>query len=124
MAWASEITATQLTNITTEQFFSYGGSTKVTLNPCEECVIQLECNFPGSPTDHLVVSVYATPDDSSEVWDIEPFLTFVLVNTPDPNRLSFVVSGVYAFRVGVKRTGTTDTITSADSSHRKNGVSL
>jgi hypothetical protein len=40
----------------------------------------------------------------------------------DPNRISFLVTGVYKFRVGVRRSGSTDTITSADLSLRKDGV--
>ena len=42
--------------------------------------------------------------------------------TTDPNRISFLVTGVYKFRVGVRRSGSTDTITSADLSLRKDGV--
>ena len=124
MAWGSKVSATQLTSITTEQFFSFGGSTKVTLNPGEEAHVRIEADFPGSPTDHLDVAVYSTLDDSSEVWDVEPFLTARLSNSPDPNRVPLIISGVYAFRIGVARSGTTDTITSADASYRKNGVNL
>jgi hypothetical protein len=36
--------------------------------------------------------------------------------------ISFLVTGVYKFRVGVRRSGATDTITSADLSLRKDGV--
>ena len=42
--------------------------------------------------------------------------------TTDPNRISFLVTGVYKFRVGVRRSGSTDAITSADLSLRKDGV--
>ena len=45
-----------------------------------------------------------------------------LENTTDPNRISFLVTGVYKFRVGVRRSGSTDTITNADLSLRKDGV--
>lgn len=124
MAWGSDTAATQLTSITTEQFFSFGGSTKVSLNPGEEAVVQVSADFPGSPTDHLVVSIYATLDATSEVWDIEPLMTFLLGNNADPNRCSFVVGSVYAFRIGVKRSGVTDTITSADASLRLTGLNL
>jgi hypothetical protein len=47
-----------------------------------------------------------------------------LENTTDPNRISFLVTGVYKFRVGVRRSGSTDTITSADLSLRKDGVNV
>ena len=49
-------------------------------------------------------------------------MEFLIENTTDPNRLSFLVTGVYKFRVGVRRSGSTDTITSADLSLRKDGV--
>ena len=42
----------------------------------------------------------------------------------DPNKTSFLISGVYKFRVDVRRSGSTDTITSADMAHRLDGVSL
>lgn len=125
MAWGSDTTATQLTSIgTTEQFFSFGGSTKITLNPGEEIHIQLAADFPASPTDQLRVAIYTTLDDTSEVWDLVPYQTFDIGNNVDPNRISCVVGDIYAFRIGVKSSGTTDTITSADASYRKNGLSL
>jgi hypothetical protein len=71
---------------------------------------------------HAIMAVYTTLDDSSEVWDIIPMMEFLLENTTDPNRISFLVTGVYKFRVGVRRSGSTDTITSADLSLRKDGV--
>ena len=118
MAWGSKTSATQLTSITTEQFFS----TLVTLNPGECAHVQVTADFPSTPTDHAVVSVYSTLDDSSEVWDLMPFQQFVIHNANDPNIASFIVTGVYKFRVGVMRTGSTDTITDADLSYRKDGV--
>ena len=124
MAWGSDTAATQLTSITSEQFFVFGGSSKVSLNPGESAVVQVSGDFPTTPTDNLRISVYSTLDASSEVWDITPWLQFDLDRLTDPNRVSFEVSGVYAFRVGVKRTGTTDTITSADASYRVNGISV
>jgi hypothetical protein len=66
--------------------------------------------------------IYTTLDDAFEVWDLIPIMEFLLENTTDPNRISFLVMGVYKFRVGVRRSGSTDTITSADLSLRKDGV--
>ena len=120
MAWGSDTASTQLTSITTEQFFSQTPS----LNPGETAPCQVTVDFPTSPTDDAIVSVYSTLDASTEVWDIRPYLQFRLGNGDDPNRVSFLVRDVYKFRVGVKRTGSTDTITSADMSHRVNGISL
>jgi hypothetical protein len=78
--------------------------------------------FPGSPTDHAIIAVYTTLADASEVWDLIPMMEFLIENTTDPNRISFLVTGIYKFRVGVRRSGSTDTITSADLSLRKDGV--
>ena len=55
------------------------------------------------------------------VFDLIPMMEFLIENTTDPNRISFLVTGVYN-RVGVRRSGSTDTITSADLSLRKDGV--
>ena len=118
MAWGSDTAATQLSSITTEQFFNQ----IPTLNPRETAHLQVSVDFAGSPTDHLLVAVYTTLDDSSEVWDIIPMMEFLIENTTDPNRISFLVTGVYKFRVGVRRSGSTDTITSTDLSLRNDGV--
>ena len=120
MAWGADTASTQLTSITTEQFFSQTPQ----LNPGESAQCQVTCDFPTSPTDHCLIRVYATLDDAAEVWDVSPFLESFLANDDDPNRVSFVVSGVYKFRVGVQRTGSTDALTSADMSHRLDGISL
>ena len=47
MAWGSDTAATQLTGITTEQFFNQ----VPTLNPRETAHVQLSVDFPSSPTD-------------------------------------------------------------------------
>ena len=120
MAWGSKTTSTQLTSITTEQFFSQ----TPTLNPGETAHVEVEYNPVASPTDNLVVSVYGTLDASAENWDDTPILEFEIDNGTDPNKVGFLVSGVYKFRVGARRSGTTDTITSADMAHRLDGVSL
>lgn len=120
MAWSSKTNATQLTSITVEQFFNQ----TPTLDPGEIAHVQISVDFPTTPTDHAVISVYSTLDDSSEVWDLVPFLQFQLDKATDPSRASFYVSNIYKFRIGVKRSGSTDTLTSADMSYRTNGVAL
>ena len=77
MAWGSDTAATQLTSITTEQFFDQ----VLTLNPRETAHVQVAVDFPGSPTDHAIVAVYTTLDDASEVWDLIPMMEF-LIETP------------------------------------------
>lgn len=123
MAWGSAVAATQLTNITVEQYFSFGGSTNVTLNPGESCHLQVRCDFPASPTDHLLISVYASPNDGTN-YDVTPYMQYLLDKASDPNGLSVLITGIKSFRVGVRRTGSTDTITSADATIRKDGVSI
>lgn len=122
MAWGSKQNATQLTSITTEVFFD----TVVELNPGEWAVCEVEYNPVASPTDNLVVSVYGTMDASSENWDDTPIHQFEIDKAIDPNKASFAVPSqrVRKFRVGVKRSGTTDTITSADFSYQKSGLNL
>lgn len=122
MAWGDKTTATQLTTIddTTEQFFDQ----TPTLNPGELLHVEIEGNFVGSPTDDLVVNVYTTLDDTSENWDDTAFMSIQVDNSPDPNKLSFTISGIYKFRIGVLSSGNTDTITSADMAFRRDNVDL
>lgn len=102
----------------TEQF-----SGVVLLTPGETAHVEVEADFPAGPTDELVVALYGTLDDSAENWDDTPITKFNISNTPDPNKVSFVVSGVYKFRLGCVRSGSTDTITT-NAYYRKDGVDL
>lgn len=120
MAWSSDTAATQLTAITTEQFFDVSP----TLTPGEEAHVQVSVNFPTTPTDDALIAVYSTLDDSSETWDLVPLFQIRLSRLVDPNVISFIVRDAYRFRVGVRRSGSTDTITSADLSYRTNGIDL
>ena len=118
MAWSSRISATQLTAITTEQFFDQ----TPTLNPRESAHCQVEVDFPATPTDDAVISVYGSLDGIA--WSAMPLMVLVLDNGTDPGSIDFIVTGVYQFRVGVKRSGATDTLSSADLAFRKDGVSV
>lgn len=119
MAWGGDTASTQLTSVTnTEQFFSQTPQ----LNPRETAHCQVDVDFVTTPTDDMVVSVYGTLDDTSENWDDVPLLQFVVDNGTDPSAVSFLITGVYKFRVGVAASGATDTHTSADMSHRVDGV--
>lgn len=120
MAWGSKTNATQLTSITTIQYFDV----EVALDPGETAHVQVEVNFPTTPTDDAIVSVEGTLDDTSEEWDLTSYTELRTNRATDPNRVSFLVSGIYRFRVGVRRSGTTDTLTSADLSYRLNGIAL
>lgn len=122
MAWASSVAATQLTSVTSEQFFSFSGSTTVTLNPGETAHLLPKVDFPSSPTDYGVISVYDTVDGTT--FAIAPFYTFQIDKATDPNSAGFLISGIYGFKVGVKRSGSTDTLTTADCTLRKDGISI
>ena len=74
------------------------------------------------PTDDAVISVYGSLDGSA--WSATPLVVLVLDKDVDPNSIDFIVTGVYQFQVGLKRSGFTDTITSADLACRKDGVSV
>lgn len=120
MAWGNKTNATQLTAITTtEKFFSQ----TPTLNPGEVHHVEVEANPPATPTDNLKVSVYATLDVTSENWDDTPRLVFLIDKGTDPNKVSFIISGIYKYRVGVVVDGATDTYVS-DMSFRADGVDL
>lgn len=124
MSWGSKQTATQLTSITTEQFFAFSAVTLITLNPGESAQCQVAVDFPTTPVDDAVISVYATLDTSTPTYDITPFIQFRLSRLTDPNSATFNVSDVQGFRVGIKRSGTSTTFTSADLSYKKNGLNL
>ena len=121
MAWGAKDAATQLTAITTaEKFFD----DLVSLNPGETAHVEVEANPPATPTDHLKVSVYGTLDTTTESWDETAIMSFTIdKDLADPNKASFLVSGVFKFRVGVVVDGATDTYV-ADMNHRVNGISL
>lgn len=124
MAWASAVPASpQLTSITsTMQFFTFG-AVNVTLNPGEIAHVSVDVNFVSSPTDNATVWVLASPDDGTN-YDDTPYMAFEIDKSIDPDQVSFLVSGVKSFKVGVKASGATDTHTSADAFIRKNGVSI
>ena len=73
--------------------------------------IQLEIdNESGSVTDAVIISIYATLDASSEVWDDQAYMTFsILPSGIALERHPLVVSGVYKFRIGALSAGATDT---------------
>jgi hypothetical protein len=113
VAWGSDTASTQLTTVSTEQFFSETPQ----LDPNEYAHCQVIGNSSGT-TDNLIIAVYGTLDASSENWDTVPLFEFTLDCTDGAdNDVSFIVEKVYKFRVGVRRDGSTDTFT-ADMNHR------
>ena len=121
MGWGAKTNIVSDTGVTnTEEY-----STAVTLNPGEVAHVEVEANNedPSVSTDGLVVSVYGTLDDTSENWDDTPFCSFVIDSATDPNKVSFIVSGVYKFRIGYASEGTTN-LFSVEVDYRKDGVNL
>ena len=108
VTWGSDTALTTQTAIdnATEEFIG-----TIALATALSAHIQLEIdNESGSVTDAVIISVYATLDATSEVFDDEPYMTFAI--TPDTvalERHPLVVSGIYRFRIGVKSSGATDT---------------
>ncbi len=109
VTWGSDTALTTQTAIdnSTEEFLG-----TIDLASGLSAHIQLEIdNEDGSTvTDDLIVAIYTTLDASTEVWDDNPFMTFTI--TPAAvalERQSFVVSGVYKFRIGCLSSGATDT---------------
>lgn len=113
VGWGALDSATQLTSITTEQFFD----DEPQADPNEFVDVEIDVNFPASPTDDAIVAVYGTLDGGTD-YDDTARLEFIIDNGTDPNQKGFNTFGIYQYRVGVRRSGSTDTITSADMNHR------
>lgn len=118
MAWSSKTQiATSLSAAGTEVY-----SNAVTMNPGATAVVQVDGNTNGT-TDDLLVRVYSTLDASTETWDNTPVFRYAMSKNLDPHYCSFVVTGLYKFRVGFVRSGSTDTWT-VNAYYREDGVSL
>ncbi len=119
MAWGSKTQIESAAAVAGTELFS----DIVSLNPGESAVIQVVGNS-GGTTDNLIISVYSTLDDGTENWDTVAIFKFELDCTDgNDNDVSFLVSGLYRFRLGFIRNGSTDTITT-NAWERKNGISL
>ncbi len=114
VTWGADTALTTQTAIdnSTEEFLHASGE-GIDLDTGLACHIQLEVdNESGSVVDALIVAVYATLDLTSKVFDDEPFMQFSFQPaTISLERLSFVVSGIYGFRIGCLSSGATDVYT-------------
>lgn len=118
MAWGSKTQIENAASVAGTELFS----DKVSLDPGESSHCQVIGNSNGT-TDNLIISVYATLDASTENYDTTPIYSFELDCTDgNDNDVSFIVQGVYAFRLGFVRSGSTDTITT-NAYERSNGIS-
>ena len=126
MAWGSDTslgtTLTTVDNVTEEFIPATGG---ITLNPGETAHVQLGIdNESGTVTDAVEIRIYTTLDDSSEDWDEHAWQAFSVLPTAITEQdYSFLVSGVYKFRVGILSAGATDTYT-VNGQYRVNGISI
>jgi len=118
-AWSGKTQiATTLSVAGTELF-----SSAVTVNPGAVFRIHVKGNS-GGTTDNLVITLYSTLDASTEEWTTVGDYSFVLDCTSGNDEIvQFVVSGIYRFRIGFVRDGSTDTITT-NAWYREDGVSL
>ena len=127
MAWTNKqqiaTTITVATDTFVEAVAGSDFSSAVVLQPGEQSVVQVEYDPPVTPTDDLVVAVQTTLDDSSENWDDEPYISFVVPNSPDPCARTFIVAGVYKWRLVFYMTGATDTTGTVNAWERRDGVS-
>jgi len=122
MGWTTLPTSqTKAAQDDTEAYFD-----AVALNPGEISHVRITGdNNDATPSDDLEVKVYACLEDSTEEWDTIPFMTFVIAAADAAQNvdqlLSFQVSGVYKYRVGVASSGATDTW-DVELDHREDGV--
>ncbi len=71
--------------------------------------ITVDADFPGTPTDNLVVEVQGSLDGTN--YDDTPLMAFEIDNGTDPNQASVVIRDVSHCRLYCYRDGSTDTIT-------------
>ncbi len=114
VTWGADIALTtqSVINNTVEEFLHATGL-GIAMAGALACHVQLEVDIEsGSVVDDLLVAVYTTLDADTEVWDDVPFFSFS--HTPAGialERVAFIVSGVYKFRIGCLSSGATDTYT-------------
>jgi len=78
-------------------------------NGYEGAHVTIDADFPGSPTDNLVVAVRASLDGAN--YDDTPLYIFEIDNATDPNQVSMIIKDVAHFKLYCYRSGVTDTIT-------------
>lgn len=123
MAW-SNITgnATNIASATMADVPSDGATVPVSLNPGETANLQVEADFPATPTDDLSWQILASPDGGT-TYDVQPIAAGLLSNGSDPNRVTVQLFGYRTLKVQAARTGSTDTV-SVTVRVAKDGVSL
>jgi len=86
-------------------------SENIDLSQWEGCHCWVNADFPGGLTDDLVIEVQSNNnDDPGNNYDNIPLFSFTVAAANGPNKVSFIVTSVYSFRVNFKSSGTTDSI--------------
>lgn len=121
MAWGSK---TEISNaVTVDSTTLQDRTTGVTSTPGESFHVQVEANFPASPTSNLIVHVQATLDDATENWDDVDVMSFEIDNGTDPSAVSFIISGVYRWSLIYNLDTGTDSVT-VDADYRADNLDL
>lgn len=82
-------------------------SETIDLSTWEGCHCLVDVDFPGGPTDDLVIEVLSTNDGTN--FDTIPLFSFTVDNASDGS-VSWVVTSVYGFKVKFRSSGAADTI--------------
>jgi hypothetical protein len=107
MAWAAKSQIMTAQSVAGTELFS----SIVDMNPGALHRLHIKGNSDGT-TDNLVISIYSTADPSSEEWTTVADYSFELDCTDgNDNIIEIPLSGLYRYRVGCVRSGSTDTIT-------------
>ncbi len=79
----------------------------ITLDAWEGVHCLVEVDFPGGPTDDLVIEVLSSND--AVKFDTIPLLAFTVDNASD-GTISWIVTSVYSFKVNFKSSDVNDVI--------------
>lgn len=124
MAWGNKTAFTTGTSVSTSPVFP---AIDLTLNPGESAHIQLVVPWLTTSTVNLICGIYGTLDAATEVWDFEPLYEFVVpnsYNTTSIAEISFLISGLYKFRLGMRTDALGITLTGVAAYYRVDGISL
>ena len=105
-SWGAETTIINAAAVTDG---TYSDNVDLETNGYEGAQVIVDADFPASPTDNLIVEVYGSLDGTN--YDDTPIFSQSINNIPDPNQISLIIKDLAHFRLLVKRSGTTDTIT-------------
>lgn len=118
MGWGADTNILSDTSIdSTEQM-----TNEVSLNPGEIAHVQVRAKNKTSSsfTNDCVVSVYSTTDT---IYDNVALYSQTVEASSNYRNVSFIISGAYKFKLGLKSDGATDNYT-ASVDYRKDGVNL